>query len=208
MKKQQHEELAELFLVWSGKEYKSIEKLLKQPYVKTKFNHDTLHDSIIKVHDIISRRGFNFINGDITLSGKSFLNYIFQAYSNNNLLEITTTKTKSDKSISIDEIVDENGHNIFDEVYNLQENDEEEYNQKLELMIKEDYTIDEIFLWVDKNFDSFSAGFFKMYFKNKISYKDIALITKYSESNIFYKVKKVRLAVMKEFSNVIFHNRK
>lgn len=199
------EYLAREFLYHVNRNYNSIkESFMKQ---STLYSDDALQESILRVYSNIEKKGFSFNDG--IFSGDCFNNYLFFAFKNQTLIEKEKdNKFDLNQSTPVSNKYNEEEFETDDQLENetLIYNQEEIMDDQL-LKIKEDFLIDQIFDYVERNFTPLQAGFFKFYYRNKISYKKIAFITKFSVTYIFHNVDEVRKAVLKEFKNEVLEKR-
>lgn len=186
---------ARLFMDYVGSHFDFVRKNIKSA-LKTKnikYCEDFFSDILIVCYDTIDKRGFAFPK-DMTLSGSSFNNYLFISYKNRfyNFVEHSQQKFM-EKVISISDTPVQ----IIDESNPIME---------LRTAEAEEVLIQEIFAYVEQNYEGERADLYKFYFYADLSQEEVSKITGISLGKVSYTISKINeqiLTVFKEKRNLI-----
>ena len=186
------EDIALLFLTWSNINYDKTKSTMKAQFNKMKFdnksrkdyfNEDNFHQCIVQIHDKIINKGFKFKNNCVSYSAESFTTYLFIALRNELFLS-----TRHD--------------NLFDSNHELENTlmyDQDAHDQEINEKIRENDIINEIYAYVDENYNFIESAIFKHYFKTGYSYRKLSQINGYGVSFIQKTIQEISTDVRRSF---------
>lgn len=178
---------AQMLMTYVGKNYQPVKANLKQALwsKNIKFCEDFFADILIICHDTIARCGFKFPK-DMTLSGKSFDNYLFISYKNRKFNQHSERAKFMETIITLSAIEPpiESEHHAYEEARIAR--DEEEL-------------IQEIFEFVESKYEGERADIYKFYFYADLSMEEVAKISGISLGKISYTVKLINDDVLELF---------
>lgn len=187
------EDIALLFLTWSGLHYEETKKKMKTRFNKLQFdnksykeyfNDDNFHACLVKTHDNILERGFKFKNNCVTYSGESFSSFLYIALRNE-----LYVNTKQENLLSHD--------NDFENLLTFDgESLENEHAEK----IRENEIINQVYRYVDTHYTFIQSAIFQHYFKTNYSYRKLSKINGYGVSFIQNTIKAIADDVKDKFN--------
>lgn len=195
-KKITNEQMAQEFMKYCANNYKRIYNGFSMASWGNRLTEDIFHDSLVKVHDSIIKRGFKI--KEMRFSGQSFENYLFISTGNEIMQE--GRQIKKNKGIVIES--DSEFFNEKEPEYNFEDELEEEFNR-----ISEDILVDDIFRNIKSKFSHLDCGLFEFYFRSGLGYRKLAEITGYSLRTVHLKVSKIKAHVITEFADRRLYHR-
>ena len=178
-----NDELARLFLSWSGANYGTIKAHMRGMFNKMKFDsrsnkeyfsEENYHTCLLNAYENISKRGFKFPNNNLSKSASSFMNYFFISLRN----ELYYSTEKAQRF-----------NYEFDFDLLLVDEDEEEIRGE---RMREHVIIQSIYEHVILNYSPIEAAIFQHYYRTPYSYRKLSKINGYSVGYISEVINKIR----------------
>jgi predicted ATPase len=157
-------------------------------------NDEVLHQSVLKLEDIIRRRGY---------SGDNYLSYIVITARS----IVYNWNKKSVKEIGYEDLISyiENDIDLIEsdewtDCYDILVDSEEDINKETKRIFI-DTLFKTVFEYVEKNYNSVESGLFKYRFYTNYSIREISEMTGYTKNQVFTRTNKIMKDVKERFKN-------